>query len=211
MKRVEWFENIFVTIRVAVVLLCTGLLASSASAQTPPPEPSTKGFSVGGHVAIIGSSPDSIDVNGQRTDIAGVTTPGGGVSVAYGVTDWLTVVLNGDGHETHDDRHLGFADIGAQFFLPGGSGFRPHLDVALTGRRADFETATGTADTRGASLSFGGGVLYFVSRSVALDATLLRSAGDLDQYVDDKRLKDGDAIGVPATRLLIGLRWYPGR
>jgi hypothetical protein len=209
MKQLAWFENMFIVVRVAIVL-CVGLLPVCASAQTPPPA-STKGFSVGGHVAIIDSHPDAFDLAGQRTDIEGVTTAGGGASVAYGVTNWLTFVLNGDGRESDEDRHQVFADIGVQFVLPGGSRFRPHLDIALTGRRAEFEASTGTVDTRGASVSLGGGVLYFMSRSLALDATLLRTAGDLDQYVDDKRVTDEEPINISATRLLLGVRWYPGR
>lgn len=200
----------FIAVRVAIGL-CAGLLPVCASAQTPPPD-STKGFSVGGHVAVIDSHPDPFDLNGQHTDIEGVTTAGGGASVGYGVTNWLTFVLNGDGHESDEDRHQAFGDIGLQFVLPGESGVRPHLDIALTGRRAGFEASMGTVDTRGASFSLGGGVLYFVSRSFVLDATLLRTAGDLDhQYVDDKRVSDKDPINISATRLLVGVRWYPGR
>jgi len=95
--------------------------------------------------------------------------------------------------------------------LPRGNRLRPHLDVALTGRRAEFDVATGAIDTRGAGWSIGGGVLCFLSRSFALDAALLRTTGDLDQYADDERVKDVDALGVSGTRFLIGVRWYPWR
>jgi hypothetical protein len=211
MRHIQWFENIIVPIRISLILLCVGALGCPASAQTAPHNASTKGFSVGGHVAIIGSSPDSVDVNGQHTDIETVTTIGGGATIAYGVNDWLTVFLNGDGHESDEDRHLAFADLGAQLFLWGRSGFRPHLDIAFTGRRADFDAAITTVDTRGASLSFGGGVLYFMSPSFAIDGTLLRTEGDLDRYVDGQRVRGADGISVPATRLLVGVRWFPGR
>jgi hypothetical protein len=157
---------------------------------------------------VIGSNPDSFDQGGQRTDPAHVTAVGGGLTVAYGVNEWLMVALNGDGRESEDDRHLSFADIGAQLFLPGGNRLRPHFDVALTGRRAEFEADSGAIDTRGAGLTIGGGVLYFVSRAFALDATLLWTAGDLDQHADGERVKDAVAIGVSGTRLLIGGRWF---
>jgi hypothetical protein len=212
MKCMDWFEELLRTTRLLILTLCCmGVFASPSGAQTHRSDPPTRGFSVGGHVAVIGTNPDQFDLDGQSTNPAGVTITGGGLMVAYGVTDWLTVVLNGDGRERGDDRHLSFGDIGAQVLLPGGNGLRPHIDVALTGRRAEFEAATGATDTRGAGVSFGGGVVYFLSRSFALDATLLRTAGDLDRYADGERVKDVDAIDVSGTRFLIGVRWYPWR
>lgn len=209
MKCVDWFEGLYGTTRALfVTLCCTGAVASPTWAQTHTPDSSTRGFSLGGHVAVIGSNPDSFDQNGHRTDPARVTAVGGGLTLAYGVNEWLTVALNGDGRETEDDRHLSFADIGAQLFLPGGNYLRPHFDVALTGRRAEFEADHGAIDTRGAGLTIGGGVLYFLSRAFALDATLLWTAGDLDQHADGERVKGAAAIGVSGTRFLIGVRWF---
>ena len=212
MKDICWFEDICRTFRIVILTLCcAGALASSSWAQTQPGAWSARGFSLGGHVAIVGSNPDSFDLNGQRTDPARLTTAGGGLTIAYGVKEWFTVALNGDGREDGDDRHLSFADVGAQFFLPSENRLRLHFDVALTGRRAEFDVATGAIDTRGAGVSVGGGVLCFLSRSFALDATLLRTAGDLDRYADDERITDVDAIGVSGTRFLMGVRWYPWR
>ena len=212
MKWIVWFEDIGRSARVVIfVLCCTGIFASSTWAQTPQPDPSTRGVSFGGHVGVIGTNPEQFDLNGQATNPARVTTAGGGLTVAYGLTEWLTIALNADGHESEDDRHISFGDIGAQFFVPRWNSVRPHLDVALTGRRAEFGTASGAIDTRGAGLSLGGGVLHFLSRSLALDATLLWTAGDLDRYADDERVKGVGAVDVSGTRFLIGVRWYPWR
>ena len=198
--------------RALIVTLCsTAALAFPASAQTQTPDFSTRGFSLGGHAAVIGANPDSFGENGHRTDPEGLTAGGGGLIVAYGVNEWLSVALNGDGHESEDDRDLTLADIGVQFFLPARGRVRPHLDVALTGRRTEFTTTSRAIDTRGASLSIGGGFLYFVSRSLAFDAALLWTRGDLDQYADGERVKDADPIGVSGTRFLIGVRWFPRR
>jgi len=46
---------------------------------------------------------------------------------------------------------------------------------------------------------------------LALDATLLWTAGDLDRYADDERVKGVGAVDVSGTRFLIGVRWYPWR
>ncbi|HMF93434.1 MAG TPA: outer membrane beta-barrel protein [Vicinamibacterales bacterium] len=209
MKCIDWFEELFRTTCGWIVTLCGIVaLASPASAQAQTPDISTRGFSLGGHVAVIGANADSFGENGHRADPARVTAGGGGFVVAYGVNEWLTVALNGDGHESEDDRHLTFADIGAQLFVPAGNRVRPHFDVALTGRRAEFTANSAPFDTRGSSLTIGGGLLYFVSRSFALDAALLWTAGDLDRYADGKRVKDADAIGVSGIRFLIGVRWF---
>src|SRR5262245_5967832 len=152
MKYRDWFEELFTDSRVLIVtLFWTVALASPTSAQTQTPDFSTRGFSLGGHAAVIGANPDSFGENGRRTDPARVTAGGGGLVVAYGVNGWLTVALNGDGHESEDDRHLTFADIGVQFFPPAGGRVRPHLDVALTGRRTEFTRASRAIDTRGSS------------------------------------------------------------
>src|SRR5262245_19431803 len=168
MKWIVWFEEISGTTRVVIfTLCCTGLFASSTWAQTHQMDPSTRGFSFGGHVAVIGANPDQFDLNGHLMNPATMSTAGGGLTNAYGLTEWLTFTLNADGRESEDDRHLSFGDIGAQFFLPGWNNVLPHLDIALTGHRAEFDTANGAIDTRGSGVSLGGGVQHFLSRSFA--------------------------------------------
>jgi hypothetical protein len=212
MKHIHWFEHISATSRIIIFTLsCVGAFASSTSAQTRHTEGSTRGFSLAGHLAVIGVNPDSFDLKRLATNPTRTTMAGGGLTVAYGLNDWLTIALTGDARESGNDRHVAFADLGAQVFLPGGSRVRPHLDLALTGRRAEFDAASNEIDSRGAGLSVGGGALYFLSRSFALDAALLWTPGDLDRYADGERVKDVDAIGVSGTRFLIGVRWFPGR
>jgi Outer membrane protein beta-barrel domain len=211
MKHTDWFEYISAASRIVVLTLtCAAAFPSSTSAQTHTPEGFTKGFSLGGHLAVIGVNPDSLDPNHKAPDPARVTMTGGGLTVAYGLNEWLTLTLTGDGHESGNDRHFAFADIGAQVFLPPGRRLRLHLDVALTGRRADLDAAGNQIDTRGAGLSVGGGALYFLSPSFALDAALMWTPGDLDRYADGRRVRDLDAVGVSATRFLVGVRWFAG-
>src|SRR5262245_47136808 len=209
MKCIDWFEKLLKTPPTLIVTLCwTIALASPTSAQTQTPDFSTRGFSFGGHAAVIGANPDAFGENGHLVDPARITAGGGGLVVAYGVNEWLTVSLNGDGHESGDDRHLTFADIGVEFFLPARGRVRPHLDVAVTGRRTEFTTTSSVIDTRGSSLSIGGGLLYFTSRSFALDAAVLWTRGGLDQYAEGGPVTDADPIGVSGTRFLIGIRWF---
>jgi hypothetical protein len=61
MKWIEWFERISRTALVVVLTLsCTGVFATSTSAQTHQPDPSTRGVSSSGHVigraAVVGGT-----------------------------------------------------------------------------------------------------------------------------------------------------------
>src|SRR5262245_21170314 len=212
MKHIDWFEHISPASFIVVFTLCCAVAVPSlASASTDYPGGSTKGLSLGGHAAVIGVNSDSVDLNGQASNPAGVTVTGGGLTVAYGLNEWLTIGLAGDGCETGNGRHFVFADIGAQVFLPRARRLRPHLDVALTGRRAEFNAAGDLIDARGAGVSVGGGALYSASRSLALDTALLWTAGGLRRFADGERAKDLDPIGVSETRFLVGVRWFVGR
>ncbi|HJZ78144.1 MAG TPA: hypothetical protein VKE51_40735 [Vicinamibacterales bacterium] len=212
MKCIDWFERLSATSRILVVTLsCAGAFPSSTSAQTQNPEASTKGFSLGGHITVISVNPDSFDLNGHATDPSRRTVTGGGLTVAYGLNEWLTIALTGDGHESENDRHFAFADIGVQAFLPGGHRVRPHLDIALTGRRTEFDASGYEIGTRGAAISVGGGALCFLSRSFAVDAAVLWTAGDSGRFAGGERIEDLEAIGVSGTRFVIGVRWFAGR
>src|SRR5262245_10163705 len=212
MKHIDWFEHISPASLIVVFTLgCAIAFPSLALAQTDSPDGSIKGFSLGGHAAVMAVNPGSVDLNGQASNPAGVTVTGTGLTIAYGLNEWFTIALVGDGRETGHDRHFVFADIGAQLFLPRVRRVRPHLDVALTGRRAEFNAAGDEIDTRGAGVSVGGGALYFVSRSLALDTALLWTAGGVHRFADGKRTKGLDPIGISETRFLIGVRWFVGR
>lgn len=162
-------------------------------------------------MSIATADADTTLVDGQPINPDRVTGVGGGLFLGYGITDWLTIYLNGDGRESGEDLHLTHADIGARYSFLRGQRVRPHLDVALTGKRADFDIGSPPLDTRGAGWTVGGGVSWFLSRSLAFDASLLQSGGALSQFKDDERIKGLDDVGVNSTRVNIGIRWYPGR
>jgi hypothetical protein len=57
MKWIDWFEGISRTARVVIFTLsCTGVFGTFTWARTHGPDPSTRGFSSGGHVAVIGKA-----------------------------------------------------------------------------------------------------------------------------------------------------------
>src|SRR5215813_2236112 len=76
MKCIDWFEK---TPLALIVTLCGIVaLASPTLAQTQTPDFATRGFSLGGHAAVIGASPDAFGENGHRSDPARITAGGGG-------------------------------------------------------------------------------------------------------------------------------------
>jgi hypothetical protein len=78
-KQIHWLEHISATTRIIIFALSSvGALATSTSAQTRHPEGSTRGFSLGGHFAVIGVNPDSFGLNGQAANPRRATMAGGG-------------------------------------------------------------------------------------------------------------------------------------
>ena len=93
----------------AVMALCAiGLFAEPALAQGQQGPPSTKGFSVGTQMTLASRQAVDGPLNGQPGGADGATRIGGGASVAYGITEWLTLYMNGDGAEAEEDRVLAF-------------------------------------------------------------------------------------------------------
>jgi len=184
------------------------LLAATTWAEGQPSPASTKGFSIGTHASFGRRDADPVRLGGQLFDTEAGHRTGGGFSLAYGIDDGLTVYLNGDGGE-RDEHVLAHGDLGAQLLLRRGHRLRPHLDVALTGRKAEFEAGPQWLEGRGTGVSFGAGALYFPSSSIALDLTFLRTVGELDRYRDGAR---AGSLGTSwTTRANLGIRWYPGR
>jgi len=168
--------------RIVLGLCLVGILGPATWAEAAQGKPATKGFWVEGHFTLGSGDGAEVRLNGEVLKTKRETNVGGGLSVAYGATEWLTVYLNGDGTEGDEEHVLSHGDLGAQVFLRSGHRLRPHLDVALTGRRVVLDAGAQTIDARGSGLSLGGGVVYFLSSALALDATLLRSVGELDQF-----------------------------
>jgi len=195
-----------------VLFMCAvGLLTPSAVVAQEHETPTTSGFAVGGHVTVATAGAGTTTVNGQPITPARASGLGGGLVVSYGLTDRLTVYLNGDGRESANDLHLSHADLGLQYFFSSGRRLRPHVDLAFAGLRAEFASESETLDARGSAWSFGGGALYFLHPRLALDATILQTAGGLDQFRNGDHVRGAGEVDVNSTRFNIGVRWYPGK
>lgn len=185
------------------------LATSPASAQGEPgPRSTTTGLSVGVHA----SSASLTFVEDRSTSLGG----GLGLSLGYGITPGFALHLSTSGavlRPGSDDRWLlGHADVEARFnFVDDIRAWVPHLAVGVGVRTANFEV-DGAGDAQGdwhgnPGFTLGGGMGYFVSPSVSLDASLRYSFGNLRQLDCPK---SGETVRTCATstRLNLGASWY---
>ena len=140
---------------------------------------------------------------------------GASVRVGYGISPGFTLYGGLAGSRIESERGgeyaLGAGELGARFNFNEGRRLRPYFDVALRGVVArdddlDFELS-------GGELALGGGVAYFLSPTVAIDASLKLGGGEFEEVqfgrlavdLDDEDLRFGEA------RVSVGLTTYPFR
>ncbi|MEM1116846.1 MAG: outer membrane beta-barrel protein [Bacteroidota bacterium] len=150
----------------------------------------------------------------QRDDGTGLSLRAG-----YGVSRVVTLYLGLAGSRVEGATNgvidqpydWGGGEIGARVNLLPSRRLQPYLDVALRGveaRNDDFNL-----EFRGGGVTVGGGVAYFVSPAVALDAGLRFGGGGFNEVqlgrfsVDT----DPDDLGYGEGRLSLGATFYPLR
>ena len=155
---------------------------------------------------------------------------GGGsldLAVGYGVSPAVTLFarVQGaafDGRDDLGDYGVAFVDLGARLHF--GAGQRrlvPYAEAALTGHSLSFDNYFGLAEdltASGGAFTLGGGVQYFLSPSVALDAGIGLSLGRLDQYEAGRTItgdvdveSDLDDVSLNSFRIGLGVALYPFR
>lgn len=149
------------------------------------------------------------------------TDNGGGLAarIGYGFSPVFTLYggLSGasvDGETNgviNNTYSFGAGEIGARFNFNRGSKLRPYLDVALRGVVASDDESD--LEFRGGGAAVGGGLAYFVSPTVALDAALRVGGGGFNE-VDFGRISaniNADDFGYGEGRLSLGVTLYPMR
>ena len=198
------------------LLLASFLLGTPLAAA----QSNTTGLYLGARLGGAGSNAEVEIANDLTVDLE---DDGGGLdlSVGYGVSRVVTLFgrVQGaafDGRDDLGDYGVGFFDLGARVHF--GAGARrlvPYAEAALTGHGLTFENYFGLAEdltASGGALTLGGGVQYFLSPTVALDAGLGVTLGRLDQYEADGDLEaDLDDISLNSFRIGLGLAFYPFR
>jgi hypothetical protein len=192
------------------------LLMIGAAAPSPAQTPSnTEGLYLG--AAANGTrlyfDEDDFDVNDG----------GGGLALraGYGVSRVVTLFvgvsgarLDGENNGViNDDYDYGVGELGARFHFGGGRrALVPYLEASLQGAAATYGDRF-DLEFRGGALALGGGLAYYVTPLLALDAGLRVAGGEFDE-VDFGPVSvdvDGDDFGFGAVQLTLGLTWFPLR
>ncbi|MBB4636218.1 outer membrane beta-barrel protein [Longimicrobium terrae] len=194
----------------SVLVAGTALTSTGLSAQVS----KNAGLLLNAHVLGSGLTIEDEDAEG------GV---GAGITAGYGFNENLSIYLTVDGAKMKYDEGsdptgeetytLAQADLGLRYtFGSTANSLRPYLNAAVSGvsRSDEFDdtdfTLTGPAGT------FGAGLQYFFSPSLALDTNLQVSLGKFNKYTVDGDDVDFDDDGEPSltgSRLQVGLSWHP--
>lgn len=201
--------NRSLTIAAAALLLS----APAAAAQLDAPS-TTRGFFVGAN--LLGATFDT----DEDDDFEAFTGGGLGIELGYGFSSGLAlfVAAEGGGME-NEDEDLDAAiddrvqvDLGARVSFGGGRrALVPFLEAAMSGIVLSSESETGDEVMySGAGVTIGGGVQYFVRRTLSLNAGVRLTNGALTTVeIDGDEEEDVEDQFFAASRLLLGVTWHP--
>lgn len=143
---------------------------------------------------------------------------GFGLKAGYGFTPHFQLFLGVSAADMkpHGSSYvLSHADIGARYhFGDDRQHWRPFLEAAVTGmatveKNVQFQGSTGDLTLSGAGGSFGGGVLYFASRHMAVDAALRWTVGSFTTEKYGNVSVTGNDWRAVTSRADIGIAWFP--
>ena len=189
--------------RILLLLVVTLAVVVPASAQY-----STKGFFVRPH--FLGTA-------WRLDDYESDTQSGGGMglNLGYGFNETVAAYIEFSGAEIDPDEGenyvLAHVDLGAIFTVGAPtSKLKGNFMVALNGRAFELDQPGLDVEGSGGGLTAGGGILYFFSRSVALDLNLLLSFGEITEIKVNRFTADTN-LDATSSRFNLGVAWYPGR
>ena len=153
---------------------------------------------------------------------------GVGLRLGWGATKNFTLFVGIDSSsiETSDPAITGGtyglmqAAIGGLYNFRAGKKAMPYLEAGLATRRissqVSLDDGTGTliegeAETMGMGFMFGGGLNYFLARTLALNVSVSMVTGHFDDLkINDARVPNSD-FNAGSARAILGLTWYPIR
>lgn len=199
-------RNIVLSALVAGAALTAGSLGAQSS---------TSGFMLNAHLA--GTS-----IGGTVEDAESESGGGIGLAVGYGFNERVTLLLNVDAarmeYEDGEDEDLddgeydlATADLALRFSFGGtAQKLRPYVTTGFTGVVMGDEGDGLELSTSGGGITLGGGLEYFLTPSLALDAALNVTTGSFTTVELDGDEEDLDAgIGFNHGRLQLGVTWHP--
>ena len=187
---------------------------SVAAAQAGAEDPSnTRGFFLN-----LRSGGYGVSFEGDRDG----TGTGLGARLGYGLSERVTLfagfeggmITEGDGFPglpDGDDHGLLYMDLGTRVHFRTQGRLVPFAEGSLNVVGLWFDDSQNDEVLYGGlSASLGGGLLWFVTPSVALETSALFGAGELMEAEIGGVTQDAD-IGVAGVRLQVGLSLYPNR
>lgn len=160
----------------------------------------------------------------DANDLADDTGSGIGLRLGYGFSDLFTLyggielaVMNGgEGFAGFEDDKYGMVliEVGSRFHFRRGKQFVPFADAALSvvglGYEGDGIHQNKDVVYSGAGVSMGGGLLYFISPILAIEAGASFTPGSLMELSIDGSTSDVN-VGMKGIRMMLGVSVYPFR
>jgi len=183
-----------------------GVLAASAAAQEDPTERSrVSGMALG--VFASGSA--------VRTEGASGAGLGRGMHLGFGFADRFSLILRiRESEVRRPDPGESFSfddgDLGLRYsFGDAGRALRPFAQAGFNGAFVSFDDSD--VQMHGPGLTGGGGVEYFVTRGVAVDAGVSFTVASLTKGRDvDGEFEILDRrVSARGARLEVGVSWHP--
>ena len=193
-----------------LAVFAAGVAAPSAHAQ----HSTTRGWTVGAHVQGASLSVDDADPDGGG---------GFGLRAGYGVNRRFApyveidaIVFDVANPEFGGYWSMAHVDLGLRYsFANSLRRWVPFLEGAVGARGVKVDDATvdgdnvGDINFSGGSFSLGGGVGYYVTQKVALEALIKFTGGRFeDRNIGNVTIHDLD-IEATSTRIKIGVAWWP--
>jgi hypothetical protein len=195
----------------ASAALATLLGAEPACAQ----QSTTRGFNLGAH---LGGSSLKVEDGDTRDDGAG-----GGIHVGYGFNRVIMLFLQIDGAGFMLDEGtiqgewtMAHVDLGARFhFASSLRRWVPYLQGSLTGRGVAVQDPVVENDEveevgfAGGGFSGGGGLLFYLKETLALEAQLMVTGGEFNEFKINNVTVSGLEIDATSSRFNLGVSWWP--
>lgn len=196
---------------VAMLALASILVASPIVAQ----ESTTRGLSLGAHLSAATLAVEDDD----RSEAAG-----GGIRIGYGFNRIVTIFAQIDGAkfdvdpdgQLAGDWAMAHVDLGARFhFANSLRWWVPYLEAAFTARAVEVSDAEIGGETAedvsfsGGAFTVGGGLMAYVTETLALDVNLAFSGGEFSEVNVGAVSFGALDLDASSSRLGIGMVWWP--
>jgi hypothetical protein len=196
-------------------LLLAALAALAVAGPVHAQVSTTRGLNLG--LRVSGASL-KVEDGDARDDGAG-----GGIHIGYGINRTIMLLLQLDGHgfmledgTIEGEWTLAHADLGARFhFASTLRRWVPYLEASLSGLGVTVKdpVVEGQEESDvtfgGGGFTGGGGILFYLKETVALEAQLKISGGTFTEIEIDNVTVSGLEIDAGTSRFSLGVSWWP--